>query len=356
MAETQTNTALKVQHWDSDFFKEYVRDNRFKRYMGKSENSVIQVKEEMTGKKGNKITIPLVTRLTQAAITGNGVLEGNEEQLGNYGWDVELDYKRYGVLVTDREQKFNAIDLRNAAKTMLKTRAMEELRDDVIDAFGAVYNGTSYLNYADASEGIKDTWLTNNSDRLLFGAAKSNLSAADHSASLANIDATTDTLSASIVSLAKRMAKTADPHIRPIRTKEDEEWFVLFANSLAFRDLKTDSTFQQANREARNRGLDNPLFRDGDLVYDGVIIREVPEIAVIEDVGAATIDVAPNYFCGAQSVAVCWGQRPVSKTNVTDYEFRKGVGIQEMRGVEKMFFNNVQHGLLTLYTAGVADG
>lgn len=355
MAETQTSTALKVQHWDSEFYKEYVRDNRFKRYMGKSENSVIQIKEEMTGKKGNKITIPLVTRLTNDAITGNGVLEGNEEQLGNYGWDVELDYKRYGVLVTDREQKFNAIDLRNAAKQMLKVRAMEELRDDVILGFGAIYNGTTYANYVDAAEAAKDAWLGNNDDRVLFGSAKSNNSSNDHSASLANVDSTNDQLSAAIVSLAKRMAKTADPHIRPIRTKEDEEWFVMFANSLAFRDLKEDSTFQQANREARNRGLDNPLFRDGDLVYDGVIIREVPEIEVIEGVGAATIDVAPNYLCGAQSVAVCWGQRPVSKTNVTDYEFRKGVGIQELRGVEKLFFNDVQHGVLTVYASGVAD-
>ena len=55
--------------------------------------------------------------------------------------------------------------------------------------------------------------------------------------------------------LAKRLAAIADPHITPIRTGEDEEWFVLFAGSLSFCDLKEDATLAQANRGLRQPNL-----------------------------------------------------------------------------------------------------
>lgn len=363
MADTTTSANNTVQQWDDDFFVEYVRNNRFSRYMGSNENSVIQMVEDLTRKAGDRITVQLVSRLQGAGVSGNTALEGSEEALNNFGHAINVTTRRNGVVVTDEEQQKSNIDFRNAARMQLMTWSMEQIRggastsqSGIIEALGAIAtaDGGNTL-YASASEANKDTWLANNADRVLFGAAVSNNSGNDHSASLANIDNTNDQLSAAIVSLAKRRAKTADPHIRPIRTREDEEWYVMFANSLAFRDLKEDSTFAQANREARERGLNNPLFRDGDLVYDGVIIREVPEIAVLTGVGAGSIDVAPNYLCGAQAVGIAWAQRWRSRLNNTDYEFRKGVGIHANYGTEKLFFNTSQHGVHTVYTAGVAD-
>ena len=104
-------------------------------------------------------------------------------------------------------------------------------RERVI-ALGSI-NGVAY---ASASEAQKDAWLVDNADRVLFGATKSNASSNDHSTSLANIDNTTDKLSPAMISLAKRIAQTASPKIRPIKTSEDEEWFVMFAGPQAFRD------------------------------------------------------------------------------------------------------------------------
>ncbi len=351
MANTTTDSSLVVTKFLSDFFKEYVRDNRFSRYTGTSSNNVIVIKE---GRQ--TINIPLVTRLTGNGVSGSQTLRGNGEQLGNYGHDLVPTYKRHAVEMTKEENEKPAIDLMKASRETLMTWAMEETRDDVIAAMGAIYNGTTYSSYADATEAAKDTWLANNSDRVLFGAVKSNNSSNDHSASLANVDSTTDVMDAGIVSLSKRMAKTADPHIRPIRTKEDEEWYVMFANSMAFRDLKTDSTILQANREAWSRGRDNPIFRDGDIIYDGVIIREVPEIAVISGVGASSIDVAPCYLCGAQAIGFGLVQRPdIIVDRDYDYGFQPGVAVELKHDIDKLFFNNVQHGLLTVYVSGVAD-
>lgn len=364
MADTTVNSALKVERWDADYFAEYIRDSGFKPYMGTGTNSLISVREDLIGKAGYQINIPLVTRLTGLGVTGNSVLEGNEETLGNYNCAVPVDVLRNAVVVTLREEQFTEIGIRNAAKDQLKAWSMDMLRGGlgataaesagIIDHLGAVFNAGTYSLYSAASEATKDAWLAANSDRVLFGAAKSNNSSNDHSASLTNIDNTSDDLHQDIVALAKRMAKTASPHIRPLKVEGNREFFVMFCPSQSFRDLKSNLSTVHQNAEVR--GESNPIFQDGDLIYDGVIIREIPEIGVIADVGnGGTVDVAPNYLCGSQALGLVYAMRPRTKTQETDYEFRRGVGIMEMRGIRKMNFNNVQHGVLTVYSAGEPD-
>jgi N4-gp56 family major capsid protein len=356
MALTTARTGLTPQQWDDQFFMEYVRDNRFKRYMGTDENSIIHLKEDLTKKKGDRVTFAAVNKLTGDGVTGNTTLEGNEEELDSRSMAVTVAPLRHAVALTEWDDQKSAIDLRNASKTALKLWAMEKMKTGIITALGSI-NG---IAYASASEAQKDAWLVDNSDRVLFGAAKSNASSNDHSTSLANIDNTSDKLSPAIISLAKRIAQSASPAIKPIRLNEDEEWFVMFAGPQAFRDLSNDTTMTQANRDARVRGMDNPLFTGGSLIWDGVIIREIPEIAAVSN---GTIDCNPNYLVGAQALGIAWAQRTKTTTQVNDYGFRNGVGIQEMRGIEKLLFGSgagdtddlKQHGVVTVWTAGVAD-
>jgi N4-gp56 family major capsid protein len=355
MTLTTVSTANTVKQWDADFYREYIRTNRFARYQGTDANAVIQLKEQLTKKPGDAITISLVKALSGAGVTGNSLLEGNEEAISNYGQQVSIQAYRNAVAMTEWEEQKTALALRGAAKPLLKDWAMELNRSHVLTALGSFQQtaGGAITSYAGSSETVKDACLAANADRFLFGEAKSNNAANDHSAALANIDNTADKLTRGVVSLAKRMAKLADPIIRPIRVNDDEEWYVMFAGSLAFRDLKADLATVHA--DAMQRGKSNPLFTDGDLVWDGVIIREVPEIAVITGVGAAAIDVAPNYLCGAQAVAHVIGKRWASKTEERDYGFVNGVAIEGFMGTEKLFYNGKQHGVCTVYTAGVAD-
>ncbi|MBU9469101.1 DUF4043 family protein [Burkholderia multivorans] len=363
MAETTAQTGLTPQQWDDQFFMEYVRDSRFKRYMGTDENSIIQLKDDLTRKPGDRVTFANVRKLKGQGVTGNQVLEGNEEELDSRSMSVKVSPLRNAVIVTDWDEQKSAIDLRNAGRMALKLWAMERMRDDTIAALYSI-NG---VPYAQATEAQKDAWLADNADRVLFGASVGNNAGNDHSASLANIDSASDKLSTAMISLAKRRAQLASPAIRPIRLNEDEEWFVMFANSLAFRDLSNDPAMQQANRDARaregNAMNSNPLFTGGSLVWDGVIIREIPEIPYLAGVGAAGIQVGANFLCGAQAVGVAWAQRTKSTTDVRDYGYRSGVGVQEIRGIEKLLFGKgpndtddlVQHGVVTVYAAAVAD-
>jgi N4-gp56 family major capsid protein len=359
MATTTASTGLTPKQWDSDFFKAYIRDNRFKRYMGTDENSIIQLKEDMTKKKGDKITLALVNELTGAGVTGNGTLEGNEEGLDSRSHYITVAPLRHAVAITDWDEQKSAIDLRDAGKVMLKMWAMTKMRDAIIAALASI-NGVAY---ATATSTQRNTWLVDNADRVLFGAAKVNAVSGVHATALATVDSTTDVLSPAIVSLAKRIAQTASPKIRPIRLNEDEEWYVMFCPSRAFRDLANHSTMTQANRDALARGKDNPLFTGGSLLWDGVIIREIPDIATLSGVGNGSIDVDPCYLVGAQALGVAWAQRTKSTTNTRDYDFLHGVGVSEIRGVEKLLFGSgsgdtddlKDHGVVTVFVSGVAD-
>jgi N4-gp56 family major capsid protein len=370
MAETRNSTAIEVKQWSAKFFMEWVRENLFKRYMGTDEGAIIHIKEDLTTKSGNAINFPLINKLDGDGVAGNDMLDGAEENLPNDGDDVKVEYRRNAVVRTLEDDQATVIDFLNAGRRALKNWLMDITKDMIITALMAP-GANAYLasqavnnkNYTTvASEADKDAWLAANDDRVLFGAAKSNNSANDHSASLSNVDGTNDQLSTGILSLAKRMAKTATPAITPYRTKEDEEWYVFFAGTFPFRDLKEDSTMQQANRDAWTRGRNNPLFRDGDLLWDGIIIREIPEIPVISGVGASSIDVGANFMCGAGAVGMAIAKRSTPIMEDKDYKFRKGVGIMQSFGIKKLFFqdpNNpgseVQHGVATVYTAAVAD-
>ena len=131
---------------------------------------------------------------------------------------------------------------------------------------------------------------------------------------------------------------------------------MLFVGSRTFRDLEADSTIIDIDKSTRERGIsNNPLFQGGDLLVRGVIIREEPEIPVLVGVGNGPSYVQPAYMAGAGAIAIAWGQMPQSKTRLTDYDFRKGVGIEELLGVKKINENGVQRSVVTGYVSASAD-
>jgi N4-gp56 family major capsid protein len=347
MALTTVTTNLVEQKWDNDFFASYVRSNRFNRYMGTDSNAVIQIKEDLTKAAGDRIHLALVTELTGAGVTGDSLLEGNEEALSQYECPITVATRRNAVAVTMNQEQFTGIDLRNAAKAQLKNWSMKKLRTDIINALGSTDGTTAY---ASASEANKDAWLVANNDRVRFGDGSVG-GYTDHSADLALITSTM-TLSKEIVSKLRATAEAASPLIRPVTVGEDSETFVMFVGSGAFRDLKAD--LAQTLREAEMRGDGNPLFKDGDLYYDGVVIRKIQDIPATGTVGASSARIEPVYLCGAQALGIAWAQRTRSRTEERDYGFVHGVAIHEMLGVKKMLFNSKQHGLVTGYVAAAA--
>lgn len=365
MTVTTTPAELVKQSWEKRFYREYVRDSGFQSFMGKAPTSVIQVKrEDKVG--GDSITLGLVSRLTGNGVSGNGTLVGSEEALGQYSHKITVDYRRNAVALTAREQQFSAPDQLEVVGPLLKEWCMNEMRNDICDALLMAANQKTLVapyntNYnATASGAEQDAWVLANADRVLFGDAVGNLVSGDFDASIVTV-AASHTLTAARVSLMKRIAKTSDPHIRPIRVKDKgREYYVLFTDSRAFRDLKED--LKTTNLDGRERDVNsNPVFQDGELIYDGVIVCEIPELKVFAAAGASGIDVSPALLCGAQAIGVAWGQMPkATKRKEDDYGFITGRGIQECIGVSKIqrLLSGQplkDHGMVTGFFAGVED-
>lgn len=384
MAASTIASSNVTTRFQKEVRKEYVRKGRFGPHIGTTENSVIQTNKDL-----KKTSIPLIGKLSKAGVTGSSTLTGNEEALSNYSALGQPTYHRHGVLIDNEEREKSEFDLFTEARPALMDWSMEHKRDMIIQAMGAIEASGTYYNYGGskgatgataASVTNMDTWNTNNQDRILYGSAKSNLSAGNHTTSLSNIDTTNDKLDAGMITLMKRMAEQASPLIRPVMVKGDEPWYVFFVDPFGFRDLSEDSTITQANREARPREvMDNPIFTGGDLVYNGVIIKKIPEIAVFIDGdssnspwdgvwganatgdslatgGDSSTRVGVGFLCGGQAVGFHIGRMPSFKRRKEDdYEHLSGVGITMKHDIKKIFYNNKQHGMLTAFFSAAVD-
>lgn len=384
MAEIVLATALQKQTWANTLTYEYVRESGLKPYMGTEDSSIIRLDYKLVQEAGDTINFPLIQRIKGRGVRGSEVLKGNEVDIGLANTKIVVDWIRQGAKLPKSTTFRTAIDLWNASKTQLRQWSSELLRDDVILAFGSVIvpgtldaqglPGTdSQVNYSLSTAGQRNTFLANNSDRIVMGNARANTVSGNWATSLGTVSVATGQSSAAHVRLLKTIAKTAGKTIpvgsgtgftaaiRPFKSDmtAGREWFVYFVGSREFSVLSQDSTIVQMNLNSRPReagGVDsNPLFQDGDLMFQGVVIREVPEIddlLLLPGAGSGGADLAMGFLCGQSAIAVGYGQRTrVVEDKLEDYEFRPGMAVEELRGIAKTSFGGSQYGIVTSITA-----
>lgn len=386
MAATTIQANNKLIFFRKQVFREYVRENLFSPYMGTDINAIIRVLPDLDkgGKNGGEqINVPLLARLQGQAIA-EGPLHGNEERLDNYGMRLWIDWARNAVVITNSEEQKSSIDLFSEAKPSLVDWGKELQRDEICDAFYALPAQSSPAGlgttqgqrvngvlFDAATAAQRNTWITDNVDRVLIGNSNSaNLVGGNFASSMANVTSGM-TLSGALVDRMKRSAKIANPRIRPFKLKENgTEWFVLFVGQEQFRDAQNSTDIMTANQNSRAREnagyLKNPIFVDGDLLYGGVIIREIPELSLrrptfYATAGAAGIQISPCFLCGQQAQAWCWGRMPTPTfLREDDYQFVRGAGIKMAYGIGKLAKLNPagnfkEWGVYTSFLAAVAD-
>ncbi len=359
MTDTTYAAGLRVQNWESDFFREYLHDGGFKALMGTSETSVIQVKEDLMKKSGDSITIALVNRLNNAAVTGSSTLEGNEDEMTSRSMRIYVDKRRNAVRVAEMPEQTSAISLREAARPTLLDWMMEDTRDLIITALGSI-NGVSFTA---STEAQRDAWLVDNSDRVVFGAAAAGLS--DASADFALLDTTADLFNATALDAMILKAKTCVPKVRPMRDPGNgKRYYIAFANPHAFKNLR-DSLDTEVLASTVVEAQASKLFEGGDIMWNGVIVKEVDNLPIYTNLGAsATTEVTPVYLCGAQALAIAFAKRPKTVTEVFDYGDKHGVAVEVIIGVRKIIFGKgsadtddlVDHGVVTGYFATTGAG
>lgn len=372
MAVTTIENNNKLVRYTQDINREAYRQNMFSRYMGEGLTAIIRTRSELKA-GGEDMNIPMVTKLRGKGVATD-TLVGNEEKIDNYGMRLRIEWARNAVVTTKAESQKDSADIFGLAKPLLSDWFKELQRDELIAAFmslptetlpasssGVRVNG---IQYDLASAAQRDTWNAQNSDRILYGNSTLNFNSS-HVTSLGNVDTTADKFTATNLSLLKRIAQNADPKIRPYTTDDGYEHFVCFAGTNTFRDLKI--SLETINKDARPReqsGLKNPIFQDGDQMYDGVVVRCVPEISAfvtnvwtnLTTAGTTNARVEPVFLCGQQAAVIGWGQmiKPTFRKE-DDYGFITGTGVEAAYGIAKMFKRHPMQGT-ALKQWGVATG
>lgn len=365
MSDTRAIPNLTPEQWDDQFFTEYLTDNRYAGEMGTNENSIIQVKENLTKKKGDRINFALVNKLSQDAVTGRGTMEGNEEDMATRSYELAVDKRRNAVRVAEIDEQFSAISLREAGKFVLKEWSMKDTERLISKALGDM-NGVPMTAAAITADGgtVTDAWLVDNADRVYFG-NNAYTAKTDLSTGLATLTAGTaaELLTIDAIDEMKFMAlNRCNPKIRPIRSEANgKHYFVLYAHPLAFRDLKKDTALRQAQREVSLEMENNRLFKGGDLLWNGVIIKEAHDLYEYSTLTALgdSSTVVPAFLTGAQAVGAAYARRWRSKTEEFDYGDKHGVEISAIYGIGKMVFgtgaddrtDTKDHGIVTGFFA-----
>jgi hypothetical protein len=368
MALTQNHPNNELIKFRSDVAFDFLRASRLDPYMG-SDSTFPIVRMKDLSADGKEIRIPLVTQLAGPGV-GAGTLRGAEEQIDSYGFPVWADWARNAVANNRAADKESSFSVRSTARSLLRGWARRIVRDDLVDALLSIPtssiqanrliapgNRVNGIRWSQASVGNKDSWMLANSDRVLFGATMAN-QLSTFLASMGNIDATGDKMTAALGNLMKQMAQMTGvtmsnpgvyngrPKINPYQLKDtDQEWYLCLLGSRAMRDLKADPVMYQANRDARERESNptsnNPIFTGGGLVYDGIYYLEIPEITQrLLLVGAGTVaavDAEPVFLLGQGAMAYALGQMPrPTQLEDGDYDFVTGMGIEAQFGVAKI--------------------
>jgi N4-gp56 family major capsid protein len=312
-----TGATETVKRWAARLWIELPREIYFGKFMREDDmNTIIEVKRDLEGQPGDKVTFTLLQKLGNAAVTGDATLEGNEEAMQFYSDSATLDQNRNAVRLAGRmSERRTAFNQRDSAKTLLKTWLAETIDN-------AIFTGMDTApNYQ------------------IFGGS---------AVSKATIDSTSK-LSPSLIDRAVAKAKKVLPKIWPVRVNGRDFYVTLHHTDAAF-DLRQDGVWNQAQREAQERSPDNPIFSGALGFWNGTIVHEHEKIPIFTDGGAGAQPGQDGYFMGRQAGIFAWGAKPEWWEKEFDYGNKVGFAIGAIYAFKKAVFNAKDHAFIQLMT------
>lgn len=351
MATTEygVNAPEAVKLWSKRLAREVEKKTYIGKFIGQSDDSVIQEKTETKKGAGDRVRTTLRMLLTGDGIIGDATAEGNEESLTTYTDDLLIDQLRHPVRSAGKmsEQRI---------PFSIREEAMSALRDWWADRMDTAFFNQICGNTAEtrlAYTGLNATIAPDASSHFFSEVGAT----ADQ-----DLDSTGDTMKLSLIDDLVVEAKTRSPMIRPIKYQGDDI-YVMFLHPKQVRDLRQDAStagnwfdIQRAAMEG-GKVKDNPIFTGAVGMYNGVVLHEATRVTtgVNSSTGAAISTVRRAVLCGAQAATIAFGQgHSFNKYDwveeTFDYKNQLGVLAGCIGGIKKNRFNSVDFGTLVLST------
>lgn len=360
------NDALANKLWSSKLSKAVEKKTYFGRFMGESEDNIIQVKSESGRSAGDKITCGLVMELVGDGVTENQILEGNEESMVTYDDSIFINELRHATKVRNKksiDQQRVPFKLRDTGRDRMAQWVATRM-DSIFFLHLCGYTGAAFTR---DGQTIDPTLSVHNGNNTIVAPSSSRIVRANgESTDEAMNNATTHMFQLELIDEAVWKAKTAEPYIRPINVGGMEK-YVMFLHPSQVLDLRTDATANritwyntQRARIEGGQGMDNPIFTGALGEYNGVILHEAFRIpnGVNSTSGAQVANTKRAVLCGAQAGMVAWGREtPKSQKyswteELFDYKHSLGIGIETIWGLKKCVFNSKDYGTIVVASYG----
>lgn len=334
------NHPSAVKHWSSEVFKEALKRTYALKFMGKGTDSLCQIRNEMKS-VGDRVTVHLRMQLSGDGISGDGTLEGNEEQLTIYTDNVFIDQLRHAVRSGGRmsEQRV-PFEVRDEAKDGLADWWADRIDESFMNQLAGNTTETDLRR-----TGLQAAIAPDALHAIVEGESSTTASLSDsagHYFTLQSIDK------------AIERAKTITNPIRPMRMG-GKEYYVAFIHPYQEYDLRTrtgstgDLSWADIQRAAMEGGnvTGNPIFTGAVGMYNNTIIHTDARVPT----GAANTRRA--IFCGAQAASIAFGSGNGPNTmtwveELFDFENQLGVASGCIWGLKKMQYNNADFATMTM--------
>lgn len=342
-----TGDALAVKLWSKKVSVEALKQTWVFKFMGKDDNSVIQIYDDTSSGPGDRVRIPLRRLLTGNGVQGDATLEGNEERINYFNDDVFINQLRHAVREGGKfTRQLVPFDIREHARLSL-----QDWWADRIDTwfFNQICGNT---NQTDTRFTGNQTAIAADSDHVIFAGGAST------DASLSN--SATYKFSLTLIDVAVEKAKTLAVPIRPIMINGEQK-YVMFMHHFQVTDMRNNTNTGQwldIQKAAMQGGQvsNNPIYTGALGEYNGVVLHASNRVSgfsagtsLVANTGRVAV------LCGAQAVGMAFGrgnspERYEWVEDYFDYENQFGVAAGCIAGMKKLVFNGSDFATLAIRT------
>ena len=347
------NSPQARKAWATSLAVDYAKKRWFKKFTGRSENSIVQEKVELDQNAGDTIYFDLSMRLRGGMTTGDNVLQGNEESLTFMQDEVKIDQARKAVDTGGRMTKQRTVhDLRRIAKDRASDYCAEWSDEMIFIYLSGVAQGEAINE--DSLAGVNVPFAGNpieapDADHLMYGGSGTNTSRATLTAA-----DTMTRLTIERVTTRAAMLNARNPDvvaIRPIKIGA-ESHHVFLMNPEQNHDLRNevgDSGWLQIQAAAGRRGSQNPIFSGQDGMVNNVSLHTHSNIRRFNDYGAGqNVAAARGLFLGRQAGTMAYGggykSRMSWEEELTDFRNKLAIAAGMICGVKKTRFKPLNGG------------
>ncbi len=330
MTDFGTSHALTIKRWEDYLAIEAAKKSYFSRFIGKSKNSLIMLREELFKGAGDKVTYGLRMKLGSEGVEGDTTFAADDtaghtgqEALVFHADSVLIDQLRKSTKSKGKmsEQRVS-YNIRAEGNEALSTWWAEEIDENF---FIYLSGGLDANSVVDAGAHHTKAW--NGRATNAFRAATNVMYGGDATSPLDLADA--DIMNLEVIEKAVAYSETTDPMIQPFRIDGQDKFVMLMHTYQAF-DLRTAASENDWLDIHKNtdRGSNAMMYKNAMGEYAGVILHKHRN-CVRMDKTAVTGDnyavlAARALFLGAQSGCVAYGQAIGNDPGTTGTATNKG--------------------------------